>query len=133
MISNRESSILSIDYGERFFGFAIKLKDENTIFPLKVIDSKGIDIHEQINTYISEYNVEKIVIGYPIGLSGKSTRVSDLVDMFIKDLQMISELEIFKIDERFSSKINKLNEGSRIDSSAALINLETYIKNNEWL
>ena len=131
MISIRESSILSIDYGERFFGFAIKLKDETTIFPLKVIDSKGINIYKNINLYIAEYKVNKIIVGYPIGLSGKSTRVSDLVDIFIKDLQMVNGVEVFKIDERFSSKINKFNQGTRIDSSAALINLETYIKNND--
>ena len=131
MISIRESSILSIDYGERFFGFAIKLKDETTIFPLKVIDSKGINIYKNINLYIAEYKVNIIIVGYPIGLSGKSTRVSDLVDIFIKDLQMINGVEVFKIDERFSSKINKFNQGTRIDSSAALINLETYIKNND--
>ena len=131
MISIRESSILSIDYGERFFGFAIKLKDETTIFPLNVIDSKGINIYKNIDLYIAEYKVNKIIVGYPIGLSGKSTRVSDLVDIFIKDLQMINGVEVFKIDERFSSKINKFNQGTRIDSSAALINLETYIKNND--
>ena len=131
MTSIRESSILSIDYGERFFGFAVKLKDETTIFPLEVIDTKVLDVYKQINLYISEYEVKKIIIGYPIGLSGKSTRVSDLVDIFIKDLEMINDVEVSKVDERFSSKINKLNSGSRIDSSAALINLETYIKNNE--
>ena len=131
MISIRESSILSIDYGERFFGFAIKLKDETTIFPLKVIDSKGINIYKNINLYIAEYKVNIIIVGYPIGLSGKSTRVSDLVDIFIKDLQVINGVEVFKIDERFSSKINKFNQGTRTDSSAALINLETYIKNND--
>ena len=131
MISIRESSILSIDYGERFFGFAIKLKDETTIFPLKVIDSKGINIYKNINLYIAEYKVNVIIVGYPIGLSGKSTRVSDLVDIFIKDLQVINGVEVFKIDERFSSKINKFNQGTRTDSSAALINLETYIKNND--
>ena len=131
MTSIRESSILSIDYGERFFGFAIKLKDETTIFPLKVIDSKGINIYKNINLYIAEYKVNVIIVGYPIGLSGKSTRVSDLVDIFIKDLQVINGVEVFKIDERFSSKINKFNQGTRTDSSAALINLETYIKNND--
>ena len=131
MISVKKSGILSIDFGERYFGFAIKLSDESTIFPLEVIDSNSVNIVNVINEYIDEYSIDIIVVGYPIGLSGSETRMSVLVDAFIEKLKDKTKLTIHKIDERFSSKLNKRKNDSRIDGASALVNLETYIRNKE--
>ena len=131
MISVKESAILSIDYGERYFGFAVKLINETTIFALEIIDSKSFNIKIVIQEYIDKYNVEFIVVGYPIGLRGSKTRMSKLVDNFIKDLKKLTKLEIHTVDERFTTKIHSLYSNTRVDSAAALLNLETYIKNHE--
>ena len=131
MTSVKKSAILSIDFGERYFGFAIKLLKESTIFPLEVIDSNLLNIESVINDYIAEYNVDTIIVGYPIGLNGSETRMSKLVDIFVDRLYEITNLSIHKIDERFSSKLKINDADSRVDGVSALINLETYIKNNE--
>ena len=131
MTSVKKSAILSIDFGERYFGFAIKLLNETTIFPLKVIDSSFINIESVIKDYIAEYNVDIIIVGYPIGLNGSETRMSRLVDSFVDRLYEITKLSIHKVDERFSSKLNINDSDSRVDDLSALINLETYIGNNE--
>ena len=131
MTSVKKSAILSIDFGERYFGFAIKLLKESTIFPLEVVDSSLINIESVIKEYIAEYNVDTIIVGYPIGLNESETRMSRLVDSFVDRLYEITKLSIHKVDERFSSKLNKNDTDSRVDGLSALINLETYIRNNE--
>ena len=52
MTSSKTDSILSIDFGERYLGFAIKLKDESTIFPLEVLDTNHNDLLDYISIHI---------------------------------------------------------------------------------
>ena len=129
MTSSKTDSILSIDFGERYFGFAIKLKDESTIFPLKVLDTKQHDLLDYLSIHIDKYDPEVIIVGYPIGLSGNESRMSKEVDKFVDLLKTKFSGNITKIDERFSSKINTSTSGERQDSIAALNILETYLRN----
>lgn len=129
MTLNKQDSILSIDFGERYFGFAIKLRNENTTFALDVLDTKKTDFNEKLLEYISKYKPHTLVIGYPIGLSGNKSRMSDKVDKFAKEIHQKYEINVVKIDERFSSKINTRDGLGRSDSIAALNILDTYINN----
>ena len=129
MTLNKQDSILSIDFGERYFGFAIKLKNEDTTFALDVLDTKKTDYNEKLLEYISKYKPDTLVIGYPIGLSGNKSRMSDKVDKFAKEIHQKYEINVVKIDERFSSKINTRDGLDRSDSIAALNILDTYINN----
>ena len=129
MTSSKTDSILSIDFGERYLGFAIKLKDESTIFPLKVLDTNHNDLLDYLSIHIDKYEPEVIIVGYPIGLSGNESRMSKEVDKFVDLLKTKFSRNIIKIDERFSSKINTSPSGKRQDSIAALNILETYLRN----
>ena len=124
-------SILSIDYGERYFGFAIKLKNELTTFPLDVLDSKDDDVYKHILKYIQKYDVDKIIVGYPIGLTGHKTRMTNLVDKFINNVKDIFHVNVIPIDERFTSKMLIKNKTERLDSMSAMLLLETYLIDNE--
>ena len=118
------------DYGERFIGLAIKKKLLNTPYPLKILDSKEVDILVEIEKVLHDNEIEEIVIGYPIGLNNHETRMSKVVDKFItKDLSKICELPVIKVDERMTSKlINDNNE--RSDDLAALEILNSYLIND---
>ena len=129
MTSSKTDSILSIDFGERYLGFAIKLKDESTIFPLEVLDTKHHDLVDYLSIHIDKYDPEVIIVGYPIGLSGNESRMSKEVDKFVNLLKTKFSGNIIKIDERFSSKINTSPSSERQDSIAALNILETYLRN----
>ena len=131
MTLNKSDSILSIDYGERYFGFAVKLKGEKTSFNLKVLDSKEDDVLKVIKNYIQEYEVKNILIGYPIGLSGNKTRMSDLVDKFISIIKEKFHVNVIPIDERFTSKLLDKKTKERIDSMSAMLILETFLNENE--
>lgn len=124
------NNILSIDYGERFLGIAVRTIKTTIPIPLKVIDSKKELIVRSIQKLIEEYGINQIVIGYPIGLNNSENRMTDLVNIFIQELTKFN-IPIYKIDERLSSKL--FNEGSkeRIDDLSALEILESYIKQND--
>jgi putative Holliday junction resolvase len=123
-------NILAIDYGERFIGLAVRTIKTTIPIPLKVIDFKrelGLKI---ISEVINEYDIEDIVVGYPIGLNNSENRMTDLVNLFIKDISKFN-IPIFKIDERLSSKLFNNGSKDRIDDLSALEILESYIKQND--
>ena len=123
-------NIIGIDYGERFIGLAIKKKLLNTPYPLKILDSKEVDILVEIEKVLHDNEIEEIVIGYPIGLNNHETRMTKVVDKFItKDLRKICELPVIKVDERMTSKL--INDNTeRSDDLAALEILNSYLIND---
>ena len=123
-------NIIGIDYGERFIGLAIKKKSLNTPYPLKILDSKEVDILVEIKKVLDGNEIEEIVIGYPIGLNNHETRMTKVVDKFItKGLSKISELPVIKVDERMTSKIIN-DDTERYDDLSALEILNSYLIND---
>ena len=123
-------NIIGIDYGERFIGLAIKKKLLNTPYPLKILDSKEVDILVEIRKVLDGNEIEEIVIGYPIGLNNHETRMTKVVDRFItKDLGKICELPVIKVDERMTSKLIN-DDTERYDDLSALEILNSYLIND---
>ncbi len=124
------SNILSIDYGERFVGIAIRTMKTTIPIPLKVIDTKKEILNKNIQELIKEYEVNQIVIGYPIGLNYSENRMTDLVNLFIQEISKFN-IPIHKIDERLSSKLFDDGSKERIDDLSALEILESFIKQSD--
>ena len=124
------NNILSIDYGERYLGLAVRTDKTSIPIPVAVIDSKKDNTMKTIKEYIKTYIINQIVIGYPIGLNNSENRMTNLVNDFIVDLSILN-VKIHKIDERLSSKLFKNNESERVDDLSALAILESYIAQNE--
>ena len=124
------NNILSIDYGERYLGLAVRTDKTTIPIPVAVIDRKKDNTMKTIKEYIDTYFINQIVIGYPIGLNNSENRMTNLVNNFIEDLLNLN-VQIHKIDERLSSKLFKNNESERIDDLSALTILESYIAQNE--
>ena len=124
------NNILSIDFGERYLGIAVRT--EKTIIPIaiNVIDSKKDEPISSVKKYVNEYQIQLIVVGYPIGLNSSENRMTNLVDQFIKELDTLN-LEVHKIDERLSSKLFNNNKSERIDDLSALEILESYLSQSE--
>ena len=124
------NNILSIDYGERYLGLAVRTVKTTIPIPVSVIDVKKVNKLKVITDYVEKYNVNLIVIGYPIGLNNSENRMTNLVNSFTNDLTILN-LQIHKIDERLSSKIFNNTDSDRIDDLSALEILESYIAQNE--
>ena len=124
------NNILSIDYGERYLGVAVRTEKTSIPIPVNVLDSKKNNILNDIKKYIDRYKISMIVIGYPIGLNNSENRMTNLVNNFINDLNILN-VEVHKIDERLSSKLFKNSSSDRIDDLSALEILESYIAQHE--
>ena len=121
-------NIIAIDYGERYIGLALKKDSITSPYAYKVLDSKSIDVVDEIKQTLLEHKIDEIVIGYPIGLNAHKTRMSNVVDEFIEnDLKSIANIPIHKIDERMTSKLTNDNS-VRNDDLAALEILKSYLK-----
>ena len=124
------NNILSIDFGERYLGFAVRTEKTRIPIAINVVDSKNDKPISVVKKYVNEYQIQIIVVGYPIGLNNSENRMTNLVDKFINELDTLN-LEVHKIDERLSSKLFDNNKSDRIDDLSALEILESYLSQNE--
>ena len=124
------NNLLGIDYGERYIGIAIKHEEVNIPYGHKIIDTKNNDINKELEVIIKNKKINKIVIGYPIGLNTNKTRMSNTVDKFIENILQKYNIPIEKIDERMTSKLINSSKNTRVDDLSAVQILETYIKND---
>ena len=125
------NNLLSIDYGERYMGIAVRTIKTQIPIPIEVVDIKKDNIGNKISIYVDSYDINKFIIGYPLGMNLSENRMTKNVDNFIKEELMKYNLPISKIDERFTSELIKNTKNDRIDDLSALEILETYIKNND--
>ncbi len=124
------NNILAIDYGERFLGLALRTAKTSIPIPLKVIDARKESLYKTIKHIIFEYEINQLVVGYPIGLNNSENRMTNLVNEFIGDISKFN-IPIFKIDERLTSRLFDNDKNERIDDLSALEILESYIKQND--
>ena len=124
------NNILSIDFGERYLGIAVRTEKTRIPIPINVVDLKNDEPISVVKKYVNEYQIQIIVVGYPIGLNNSEIRMTNLVDQFINELDTLN-LEVHKIDERLSSKLFENNKSDRIDDLSALEILESFLSQNE--
>ncbi|MBC8174772.1 MAG: Holliday junction resolvase RuvX [Candidatus Marinimicrobia bacterium] len=130
--------LLGIDFGLKRVGVAISDPTNVIAFPLTTVDWEDDDyLMLQIDNLVKEYEVETIVVGYPIGMKGQITKQTKLVDDFIGRLAEHIQIPVKKIDERLSSveakrtlqdvgiEVSK-NRGE-VDKIASAIFLQTYL------
>ena len=130
--------ILGIDYGTKRIGIAVS-------DPLNII-ARGVTVIpnspetiEKIKCIADEFGVEKVVVGVPINLKGRSDSMAEEVEEFIRLLGSELRLEIIRQDERFTSRIARqtlvdMNVGKmkrrakgRIDEMASALILQGYL------
>jgi len=132
--------IMAIDYGARRIGIA--LTDPLKMFakPYIVLENKGRrQFLEELEEIIKEQSVSEIILGYPIGESGQTTKKTLEIEKLHKFLSGKLSVEIILHDERFSTidaneELKKLGynymEAKKvIDMVAASMILKSYLKN----
>ena len=136
------SKVLAIDYGTKRVGIAET--DELQIIATRLTSVHSKDSIQFLTDYVKNNDVEAIVIGKPIKLSGEDTDISEIVRNFVIHLKRVFQtLEIVEIDERYTSKIasntisssglskNKRRNKKLIDEVSAVILLQDYLKRKE--
>lgn len=122
-------SLLAIDWGEKRIGLALS-EDGVIAFPYKILENNNAT--GDIKLIVEEKTVEKIILGWPIGLSGKETEKTKEVEAFYHELLSLNIL-IEKVDERYSTKMVP-REGRGLDMKDAVsaqILLQEYLDSQE--
>lgn len=130
--------ILGVDFGSKRVGLALSDSGHVIAFPyrtLEYVDSS--DLMDWLVALIEELKVEKIVVGLPLGLSGRRTSQTILTEDFASALGEKSSVPIELFDERLTSVEAMRVIRSRglkpslhkhlIDETAAAIFLQTYL------
>ena len=101
-----KTKFLGIDYGLKRTGLSITDNDKIFAFPLETVDTSKLIIY--LKTLIEKENISRIIIGQPRRFSGEYSEVENSIIKFIVSLSgFFDKNEIFRFDERFTSKIAK--------------------------
>lgn len=98
------SKYLGLDIGDVRIGVAKSDPFGMIASPFETIDRKKVKAVKRIAEICEEENTKKIVVGIPKSLDGTEKRQAEKVRNFIHALKSnIVDLEIFEIDERFTT------------------------------
>lgn len=132
------SRILAVDYGQRRVGLAMS-------DPLQMIATELPTLHiksmAEAVSHLQElcrlYPIEKVLIGYPLGLRGNKTKQTLLVEEFAALVKKALSCPIEFWDERYSSAdaiqilvskgIKTGHNKAKIDAMAARLILQDYL------
>jgi len=130
--------LLAIDFGTKRTGFAIT--DDLQIIATALTTIPTHKVFEYIKDLLLKEKISSFIVGFPKDLKGRNTNSTAHVSSFIKKLQkQYNNIPIFKIDERFTSKIAKqtiLSSGVKknirkkkelVDKISATIILQSYL------
>jgi putative Holliday junction resolvase len=133
--------LLGLDIGEKRIGVAISDELGMIASPLVTINATG-NVLAEMRTLIAKYDIPRIIVGLPVGLSGRegpqAKKVRAVADALAADLG----IDIVYSDERLSSTVAEaalISQGTRrdkrkqhIDSMAAAVILQGYLENQRW-
>lgn len=131
--------ILGIDYGESRIGIAISDPMGWTAQGLETVKSKDSlkKAIARIMEIINQYQVNDIVVGYPLNMNGTKGPRTERTEDFIQRLSGLGDFNIIKWDERLTTvsahrTMNELgvkasNKKNIVDTMSAVFILQGYL------
>lgn len=95
--------VLGLDHGERRIGVAVSDATGTIASPHSVIDQRGGDVFERLRSLIAEYEVELVVVGLPLQLSGEEGTSARSARAFADTVTEATGLPVALQDERFTT------------------------------
>ncbi|MDR0714853.1 MAG: Holliday junction resolvase RuvX [Bacteroidales bacterium] len=131
--------ILAIDYGCKRTGLAVTDALQMIAGPLETIPTEQFP--QWLKQYTAREAVERIIVGEPVRLNGKSSPMMKYITPFVQRLRKeYPHIEVLTADERFTSKmaVQAMLEGGmkkkdrrkkdNIDKLSAAILLQGYLE-----
>lgn len=125
--------VLALDYGTARIGCAISDPTGTLATPIAAIEPSEV---AEVARLAGEREVEKIVVGLPVSLSGEDSAQTELTRAFAEDLEEAVTIPVETWDERFTTRMaaqtrRDTGAGSAEDSIAAAHLLESYLQASE--
>ncbi len=121
---------MAIDFGTRNSGLAISDAGQALAFPLTTITaSKPDQMIRRIQKEIAlQQPIDLIIVGAPLGLAGKPTKMSKAAHTFAQTLTLVTKISHLLWDETYTSQIaqNAPGTGSNHEQAARII-LQEYL------
>ena len=134
--------ILAIDYGKKRTGIAVTDINQIIAGPLTTVLTHELETF--LRKYISDEEVEAIVIGYPKTLNNQPSEMVKFIDPFINRLKKIfPKMDLHLVDERFTSSIARRamidggmkksdrRDKANVDKISASLILQSYLQRRE--
>lgn len=134
-----KSRVMGIDYGDARTGIAVSDLLGITAQGVESIAHNGNEkmLLARIEQIIKEYEIKKIVIGYPLNMNATKGARAEKTDKFIEKLIHKFNLEVIKIDERLTTvsahrtmqelSVNKDKKKKIVDTISAQYILQMYL------
>ena len=130
--------IMALDIGTKTIGVAISDELRITAQGLKTIKRKSMgEDFEEISTIITQFKIEKVVVGLPKNMNGTFGKQAEIVFQWIKDFKENIPLPVVTQDERLSTveasrtlleaDLSRKKRKGVIDKLAAVIILQGYL------
>ncbi|MFH1413108.1 MAG: Holliday junction resolvase RuvX [bacterium] len=126
---DNEIKYLGIDWGQSKIGLALGSNITKMATPYQVVGSLS-----EVLSVISNEEIDVIVLGVPIKMSGSDRNLTPGFNTFKHALESSSGVDIKLTDERLSTKLaDRLSRGEKTakqDAIAAMLILQTYLDQN---
>ncbi len=126
--------IMGLDVGEKRIGVAVSDSLGYIAQGISVVKREDI---EELKKIVSDYDIEKIVVGLPKNMDGSIGEQAKKVLTFIEDLKKEIDLPILTWDERLTTKeaegvllkadLSRAKRKKVIDKLAAVLILQGYL------
>src|SRR3989339_428521 len=126
-MDKKTTRYLGIDWGEKRIGLALGDDETGIATPCGVADSAA-----GVLDLTKKEEIDKIIIGLPVKMSGEKNETPPAFDKFVKYLRANSGVPVEFMDERLTSKAADALPGTKKtkaarDSIAAMLILQAYL------
>lgn len=134
---------MAIDYGGKRTGIAVTDEMQIIASGLTTVETKNI--FPFLENYFKTEKVSKIIVGEPKRMNNEASSIGAEINKFVDKLaKLYPQIEIIRIDERFTSKIafqTMIDSGLKkkqrqnkalVDEIAATILLQDYMSSNRF-
>jgi putative Holliday junction resolvase len=128
--------VAAIDFGEKRIGIALSDASRKIALPVGIVEG-GKKAIQNIRASLPLKEVDLILLGLPLEMSGKKGVMALKVESFGKLLEDALHIPILLVDERLSSKgadaqlreisLKRKARSERLDMIAATLLLQTYL------
>jgi putative Holliday junction resolvase len=111
--------ILALDYGSARCGVAITDPSATIASPLPVVRKAATPSGvRRIASLVEQHGVERVILGLPIGLSGRETAQTKETRRFCETLRAAVPVPVDLYDERFTTRMAERDVDARADEDS---------------